>query len=346
MANAQHVEIYHAGAVEWNRWRALNPDVVPDLEGADLQIPVGSGACVGMDFSGGKLADVDLRGVDLTAADLGPWVWASKSRMSWAPTDLSGADLRAVRLCGANLREARLVGVDLSDADLTEAVLNRANLEKAILKGCVVYGVSAWDVKLDGAVQADLEITYSDWPPVTVDDLELAQFIYLLIDNKKVSKALDATASKVVLMLGRFTPDRKSVLDVAKQQLRKLGLIPVVFDFQRPDHRDTSETVQALAHLASFVLADITEPRSVPHELASIVPDLCVPVQPILQTGVDEPYGMFADLRRKYHWVLPVCLYSDVGDLLQRLRCVILPAVRAKNRELDARRQSEEAGNV
>lgn len=340
MADPEHLKIYHAGAAQWNKWRALNPALVPHLEGADLRTPVGSDACVGMNLSGGHLANTDLRGVDLTGADLGLWMWAGTSRISSSPTDLTGANLSGARLCGANLRQARLVGADLSDTDLTEAVLNGASLEGAILRNCVVYGVSAWDVKLEGAVQADLEITYSDWPPITVDDLELAQFVHLLIDNQKISRVFDATASKVVLLLGRFTPERKLILEQVKAQLRELDLIPVLFDFQRPDFRDTSETVQALAHLSSFVLADITEPRSVPHELGSFVPHVSVPVQPILQSDVDCPYGMFGDLS-KYSWVLPICEYSGVMDLLQKLKQDILPAVRDKNHELADRIRGE-----
>ena len=40
--------------------------------------------------------------------------------------------------------------------------------------------------------------------------------------------------------------------------------------------------MRTLAHLARFIIADITDPRSIPQELQAIVPDLAVPVQPII----------------------------------------------------------------
>jgi hypothetical protein len=64
--------------------------------------------------------------------------------------------------------------------------------------------------------------------------------------------------SKVVLVLGRFTPDRKVVLDAIRDELRKRDYAPVLFDFEKPSSRDITETVRTLVHMARFVIADIT----------------------------------------------------------------------------------------
>ena len=45
-----------------------------------------------------------------------------------------------------------------------------------------------------------------------MDDLEIAQFIYLLLNNQKIRHVIDTITSKIVLILGRFTPERKAVL--------------------------------------------------------------------------------------------------------------------------------------
>jgi hypothetical protein len=120
----------------------------------------------------------------------------------------------------------------------------------------------------------------------------------------RIRQVIDTVTSKVVLILGRFTPERKEILNALRQELRNHDLVPVLFDFDCPSSRDTHETVTTLARLARFVLADITEPRSIPQELVSIVQEVpSLPVQPILLQG-HEPWGMFDHIKR-FPWVMP-----------------------------------------
>lgn len=110
----------------------------------------------------------------------------------------------------------------------------------------------------------------------------------------------------------------------------------MLFDFDKPATRNIAETVRTLAHLSRFVIADITDPKSIPLELQTIVPDLAVPVQPLLLRGKAE-FSMFPEMRKKYHWVLATHQYSDIEDLLASLGDkVIEPAVQ-KARELEKR---------
>jgi uncharacterized protein YjbI with pentapeptide repeats len=100
---------------------------------------------------------------------------------------LSGANLRGANLRGANLSEAQLVGTNLVDATLTD---------------CRVYGISAWNVKLsEGTKQQDLVITDRGEPEVTVDNIEVAQFVYLLLHNEKIRGVIDTVGKKGVLLL-------------------------------------------------------------------------------------------------------------------------------------------------
>jgi len=135
-----------------------------------------------------------------------------------------------------------------------------------------------------------------------------------------------------VLILGRFTPERKAVLGAIREELRKLDYIAVMFDFDRPSSRDFTETVSILAHLARFILADITDAKSIPQELQAIVPTLSVPAQPLLE-GSAEEYGMFSDFR-KYPWVMETYRYRDLNDLLSSLSEKVIAPAEAKAREL------------
>ncbi|MCK5661755.1 MAG: hypothetical protein KAH86_10360, partial [Methanosarcinales archaeon] len=206
-------------------------------------------------------------------------------------------------------------------------IMVRTNFENANLTGCRIYGISAWDLKLQGTVQLDLIITPHGDPAITVDNLEVAQFIYLLLNNEKLRDVIDTITSKVVLILGRFNDKQKPVLDAIRNELRKHNYLPVMFDFEKPASRDLTETVSTLAHIARFIIADITEPRSIPQELQAIIPNLAVPIQPLILEGSTGEYAMFQDLKRKYHWVLSIHQYNDLTCLLESLEeKVIVPA--------------------
>ena len=121
---------------------------------------------------------------------------------------------------------------------------------------------------------------------------------------------IDTITSKAVLILGRFTDERKAVLDALREELRKRNYLPIMFDFNVPATRNITETISLLARMARFVVADITDAKSIPMELVEIVPHLpSVPVQPLLLEGSAE-YDMFEHLK-PYPWVLETYVYPS-----------------------------------
>jgi hypothetical protein len=358
------------GSESWNAWRTTNPGQRVDLSrirlgkidlaGADLRnaelarAELHAANLHGALLSGSDLRRADLSKADLTGADLrrAKLYRAGLNDANLDEADLRGADLcRATlggcRLTRAQLQEALLVGADLgganltfaniAGADLSRAQMVETNLTGANIAGCRVYGVSVWNACLTDAIQTNLIITPEGEATVEVDNLDVAQFVYLLLNNERLRAVIDTITSKVVLILGRFTPERKHVLDGLRQELRVLGYSPVLFDFDKPSNLDLTETITLLARLARFIIADITDPKSVPHELASIVPLLAVPLIPILEGELSdpptEPYSMFKDLR-KYHWVLRLHRYAGREELMVSIQDSIIRPAEEKRKEL------------
>jgi uncharacterized protein YjbI with pentapeptide repeats len=299
-----------------------------DLNGADLN---------GADLNGAYLIAANLCGANLNGADLSG---ATLISADLSEANVNGADLSAANLSKANLRKA-----NLSEASLTGAALVQTNLENAVLTGCRIYGVSAWNVKLSqGTKQQNLIITAADEPEVTVDNIEVAQFIYLLLHNEKIRDIIDTVGKKGVLLLGRFTEGRIAVLERLREELRKRGYLPIVFNFDKPETKDFTETVRLLAGLAHFVIADITKPKSAPLELQATVPEIMVPFQPIIEKG-QEPFAMLTDLWIKHRdWVFEPIHYSSLDALVGALDKEIIELAEVRFAELLARKAERMKG--
>jgi len=127
-----------------------------------------------------------------------------------------------------------------------------------------------------------------------------------------------------VLILGRFTAEREPVLHAMRDSLRQRGFIPVLFDFALPPHRDLHETLLLFSLAVRFIIADLTDPRSIPQELGMILPVARVPVRPIIKKG-HEPFAMFSDFMR-YPWLIPPLAYTDQDELIAKIDSIVVQA--------------------
>ena len=328
------------GVTAWNAWRRENPNIRPDLSNADLS---------GADLSGANLARANLREAILFKANLGradPVEANLRDHADLSGADLATANLREAVLFKANLTGADLSGADLSGADLSLAPLVSADLTGAVLTGCRIYGVSAWGLKLERAKQHNLVVTPKDEPDVTVDNIEVAQFVYLLLHNEKIRKVIDTVGKKGVLLLGRFTEGRIEILERLREELRNRGYLPIIFNFDKPETKNFTETVRLLAGLSHFVIADVTNPKSAPLELQATVPEVMVPFKPIIQESEGgKPFAMLEDLWIQHRdWVFEPLYYSSLDALVGALDEKIIKPAKARFAELLARKAEKMKG--
>ena len=162
-------------------------------------------------------------------------------------------------------------------------------------------------------------ITWHDEATITIDDIRVANFVYLVLSNPNIRRVIDTLGKRAILIfLGRFTAERKQILDGLRTSLRERGFVPLVFDFDRPVGRDLTETIATLAGMSLFVIADITNPRSAPLELQATVPQYMIPIVPIIQEG-EQPFPMFHDLKSKFDCRLPELRYDTLKNLVDGL---------------------------
>ncbi len=225
-------------------------------------------------------------------------------------SDFTGSKIVITNLVNCNLQETKFI-----DCFLNGSNLSRSNLDKSIIKNSTIYGVSTWDISTKDSLQENLTITnlYND-SVLTVDDIEIANFIYLISNNNKVANAIDNISTKVVLILGRFTPERIEILKYIKSILKRKNYVPILFDFEKPDRRDLTETIGLIGRMSKFVVADLTDAKSIPQELSELIPNNpSLTIYPIVSKEHRE-YSMFEHWER-YPWVKDIYKYGNKSEL-------------------------------
>jgi uncharacterized protein YjbI with pentapeptide repeats len=319
------------------------------LRGASLdQANLEAVHAAGSDFSGVHMRNAYLHVADCRRARfLGD---AYLRHVDAREADFTGAKLTGANLADADLTAACFDGADLGRAQLGGAILNGTSLLGARLRGALVGGAFIRNVETDDKTdQRDLALDVHvvwDRPKgdaivfQDADDLRLAQFHDVVSERGAIGSLISASARRVVLILGRFLPRRKRVLNRLADALRERGKIPVVFDFPNPEEREVSDTVRFIAGMSQFIVVDLTKASSVPLELQATIPDLMVPVLPIVQTG-EAVFSMFSDLQRRYAWIQPTVSYTSAEQLVRHVdAAIVYRAERAAEQIAATRRMS------
>lgn len=163
-----------------------------------------------------------------------------------------------------------------------------------------------------------------------------------MLDGVGVRRVVDSVTSKLVLVLGSFSPQEKPVLDALRIGLLGSGYVAVTFDFERPSARDYAETVLTLVGMSRFVIADFTNAKEVRAEVAQAHRQYRrVPIVPIVREGATLPVTMVNSFSAEDLDLL--VRYRDIDHLLQTLQASVITPAEARASRIAASIAKSEA---
>jgi len=182
VANEEHLAILKQGIEVWTEWREKNPDIIPDLSGANFKYANLSKA----NLSKANLSKANFRYANLSEANLNKANFryanlseANLSKANFRYANLSEANLSETDFWRTNLSEADLSGADLSGADLSEANLSEANLNEQIF---------SWTI-LDRAILKEAKFSRADLKETNLSraDLKEANLSRVILNGQDLS---------------------------------------------------------------------------------------------------------------------------------------------------------------
>jgi uncharacterized protein YjbI with pentapeptide repeats len=316
------------------------------FDGADLREANLNGAVLGgADLSGANLSGADFRAAYLSQANLSD---ADLSRTNLSTAIAPDARFERSRLFSTKLKEANVSGAsfvwadlvqvgmtktDLSRADLSYARIAESDLTQTRLVDCIVTGIRVTHLSLEGAKQSNLALAFGNTYPILIADLEIAQFLSIILENDRIRNTIGLPFSKLVLILGCFAAERRTLLDTMRGELANAGYQVAAIDFSNVTMRLDTRILTSLAGLARFVIAEITEPRGILQALVLMVESAPpVPIQIVYDQGARP--GRLHESMKRYNWVFAPRSYRGGGELVKLLREDLIGVSEAKAKEL------------
>ena len=188
MANNRHLAILLQGEEVWNAWRNENPDIRPDLRGAELSCQTPDGLLRRWIIGGGRgyrrgyllrlnLQDADLRKADLSGSDFqdANLKRANLENCYLPDAELSNANFEHANLEGSTLGHASFVGTKLPRANLRRAELAYTRHYHADFGGANLEEARAYHADLDGVNFRQANLRKADLRCAVLRDCDLRE---------------------------------------------------------------------------------------------------------------------------------------------------------------------------
>jgi uncharacterized protein YjbI with pentapeptide repeats len=338
------------GSHSWNQWTKSLIKEMPSIKMYSDK-PLKNSVTQQISLKIAEIPEIKFKDMVLDNFDFSRLKWThleSKNvifkNCNFYKSDMKNSELNHCTFDNCNFEKANLINSNFNFSKLTDCIFKGSNLSKSeqfstIYNNCSIldtsimwskliettfiesrifnskiFGAAIWNVKILNSETKNLIITKNDEPEIKIDNIEVAQFIYLILNNQKIRDVITTLTSKIVLILGRFTDERLKILESIKEVLILEGFVPVLFTFEKSPKRDLTETIQLLANISKLVIADVSDSKSIPQELSHIIPSTpSLPIQPIIVAEQKE-YSMFEHWNR-YEWVRPIFEYRNEAHI-------------------------------
>ena len=285
----------------WNRWRADNPDIEPDLSGIDLQEK---------SYRPDRKVDSDF---DSLYRDLNKPVKKKPGQIviqQLIPlrVDLSGIDLSGVNLQKADLKGVIFNGANLDGADLQYAIFNRAQFIEASLRETNLFRVRGYGGSVEiGGFFNHADFSRADLSGAVLKDADLRSCRLTGANLDKIN-AGSLNLRGASLDGAHMVEARLVNANLAQARLREVNLSGATLAYTIFGNTDLSEAkgLDTCEHLTASILDSQTLLRSGP-----------LPEPFLRGCGLSDLEIEFAKLYRKD---LSASQVTDIGYRIIELR--------------------------
>lgn len=227
----------------------------------------------------------------------------------------------------ALFQQSNLVGSSWIGVDFSSARMAGVDCDGAVFERCTIEGLGVWKASGTPRREEQLRADASDFGMLALNDLKIGPALFEVVRNDALPRLFELLSSKLVLILGRFAPAAsKERLERLRAEIGRRGYIAVVVDWELQGRFNATTIVSAISMCSRFIVADVTDARTVIAEVREALAQRPVAIQPLLLFGSPEPAFLRWARTDKYQQLLPTITYRDINDLIAKLDDEIIPA--------------------